>query len=131
VLWHIGFGSCVLVRECSIPSTPLAQSPITIFGNAVPTNPAAAGTRAVTLGVKFGSAQPGTVSGIRFCRKHAKSNGYSVRLYTAEGSLLAEAIAPPDTCSSPGWGQVNFAAPVWISANTTDPIQNCTVSARL
>jgi hypothetical protein len=116
---------------CSPPSTSLAQSPITIFGNAVPINPAAAGTRAVTLGVKFWSAQPGTVSGIGFYRKHAKSNGYSVRLYTAEGSLFAEATASPDTCSAPCWGQVNFAAPVWISANTTDPIQNCTVSARL
>jgi Domain of unknown function (DUF4082) len=92
---------------------------ISIFGNSVPQTPADPDTSAVTLGVKFWSTQAGTVSGIRFYRGAANSNGYTVKLFTAGGSLLASAKASTDTCRVPCWEQVNFASPVSLAANTT------------
>jgi hypothetical protein len=109
----------ILLLACSGSRVSLAQSTISIFGNAVPANPIEADSGAVTLGVKFWSTQPGTVSGIRFYRGDANESGYTVMLYTAAGSLLAQATTSQDTCTVPCWEQVNFAAPVSISANTT------------
>jgi hypothetical protein len=106
---------CVLLMNGSESS---AQT-LNIFGNAVPPVPVQSDPNAVTLGVKFWSTQPGTVSGIRFYRGHRIRNGYTVRLYTAAGSLLAQATTSVDTCAVPCWEQVNFAAPISISANTT------------
>jgi len=94
-----------------------AQS-ISIFGNAVPNNPIDDGN-AVTIGVKFWSSQPGTISGIRFYRARSNSNGYTAKLYTASGTLLASATLRRDSCTLPCWETVSFASPVSISANTT------------
>ena len=96
----------------------LAQSTINIFGNAAPANPVVA-DNAVTLGLKFYSTQPGTISGIRFYRGHRNGNGYTVKLFSAGGSLLASAKTSNDTCTVPCWEQVNFASPVSIAASTT------------
>ena len=96
----------------------VGRSPVNIFGNAVPANPVEADPNAVTFGVKFWTTQPGTVAGIRFYRGHSNNGGYTVRLYTAAGSLLAQATTSKDTCTVPCWEQVNFAAPIVISANT-------------
>jgi hypothetical protein len=95
----------------------IAQS-INIFGNSTPQNPVVSDTNAVTLGVKFWSTQVGTVSGIRFYRGQANNNGYTVKLYTISGSLLASATNH-DTCAVPCWEQIDFAAPISIAANTT------------
>jgi hypothetical protein len=119
VLCNFGFLFSILVIACSGSQASLAQSTISIFGNAVPGNAAEADSNAVTLGMKFWSAQPGAVSGIRFYRGHPNDSGYTVRLYTAAGSLLAEATTAHDTCTVPCWEQVNFTAPISISANTT------------
>ena len=85
----------------------------------MPVNAEEADSSAVTLGVKFWSAQPGTVPGIRFYRGHTNNSGYTVRLYTAAGSLVAQATTAHDTCTVPCWEQVNFATPISISAKTT------------
>ena len=95
-----------------------AQSPLTMFGNVTPQNPVIADS-AVTLGVKFYSTQAGTIAGIRFYRGHSNSNGYTVKLFSASGSLLASAATSKDTCAVPCWEQVNFASPISIAANTT------------
>jgi hypothetical protein len=109
----------ILLLACSASRSSLAQSSITIFSGAVPANPVEADPNAVTLGVKFWSTQPGNVSGIRFFRGYSNSSGYTVQLFTAGGSLLAQGTASNDTCSVPCWEQVNFASPISISANTT------------
>jgi hypothetical protein len=115
----LGHAVCALMIACSAASAPLAQSQISIFGNAVPPNAVELDTAAVTLGVKFWSTHPGTVSGIRFYRGHANASGYTVALYSAAGSLLAQATTPRDTCAVPCWEQVIFPAPSSVSANTT------------
>jgi hypothetical protein len=92
---------------------------ITIFDYATPKTPVAPDTGAVTLGVKFLSAQPGKVSGIRFYRGATNRHGYVVKLFTASGRLLAEAKTWKDTCVVPCWEQVNFASPVALATNKT------------
>src|SRR5215469_8657007 len=79
-----------LLIACSASRLSLAQSTINIFGNVVPANPVVA-DNAVTLGLKFYSTQPGTISGIRFYRGNRNGNGYTVKLFSAGGSLLASA----------------------------------------
>jgi hypothetical protein len=95
----------------------LAQS-ISIFGNAVPSDPTGGG-KTVTLGVKFWSSQAGTVSAIRFYRAATSSNGYVASLYSTGGTVLGSATLNSDSCSVPCWEVANFASPIPISANTT------------
>jgi Domain of unknown function (DUF4082) len=116
---RLGFIVGIVVIACLATTASLAQSPVNIFGNAVPPNPVESDPNAVTLGVKFWSTLPGTIAGIRFYRGHTNQYGYTVRLYTAAGSLLAQATTSEDTCTVPCWEQVNFSAPISTSANTT------------
>src|SRR5438270_7919601 len=93
---------------------------VTLFGNALPSTPVDSDTAAVTLGVKFWTSQPGTIAGIRFYRgQKASSSGYTVKLFSASGTLLASAKTAKDTCAVPCWEQVNFVSPISIAANTT------------
>lgn len=93
---------------------------VTLFNNAVPSTPVDSDTTAVTLGVKFWSSQPGTIAGIRFYRGYkASSSGYTVKLFSASGTLIASARTGKDTCAVPCWEEVNFASPIPIAANTT------------
>jgi hypothetical protein len=98
-------------------SAASAQS-LNIFGNAVPNNPIDDGN-AVTLGVKFWSSQPGTISGIRFYRAVQSPQGYVAKLYSADGTLLGSATIAQESGPLPGWQEADFASPIPISANTT------------
>jgi uncharacterized protein DUF4082 len=100
-------------------TTAAARPTVTIFGDMTPEAPVADDDAAVTLGVKFRSVQPGKVSGIRFYRGARSRDGYAVKLFAANGSLLAAANAGKDTCVIPCWEQVNFRSPVTLAANTT------------
>jgi hypothetical protein len=108
----------------------LAQSAVSIFGSAVPANAVEADYMAVTLGLKFYSTQPGTISGIRFYRGAKNSDGYVARLYSAGGTLLAQATLATDSCAVPCWEQANFASSVSIAANTTYVASYYTSSGR-
>jgi hypothetical protein len=118
MLRELGLLAAVAVIACSASSASLAQTAVNIFGNAIPHNGVIPDS-AVTLGVKFWSAQPGAIAGIRFYRGGSNKNGYRVNLFSASGTLLASANASKDTCAVPCWEQINFASPVSIAANTT------------
>jgi hypothetical protein len=94
-----------------------AQS-VSIFGNALPSNPIDDGN-AVTLGVKFWSSQSGTISAIRFYRAVSNPYGYVAKLYTPGGTLLASVKLATESSPVPGWQVANFSSPVPINANTT------------
>jgi hypothetical protein len=110
--------AAVLLMLLPVTAAP-AELTLTIFGNATPETRVVPDTGAVTLGVKFRSAQPGEVSGIRFYRGATGRDGYAVKLFAASGSLLAAAKVWKDTCAVPCWEQVNFRSPVILAANTT------------
>jgi len=73
----------------------------------------------VTLGVKFWSSEPGTISGIRFYRAVASPEGYVVQLYSADGTVFGSATLAQESGPLPGWQEAEFASPISISANTT------------
>ncbi|MEQ1543388.1 MAG: DUF4082 domain-containing protein, partial [Novosphingobium sp.] len=81
-----------------------------------PATASAADTSAVELGVKFRSDVAGTVTGIRFYKGAANTGAHVGKLWSSTGQLLATANFAGETAS--GWQQVNFSAPVAITANT-------------
>ena len=100
--------------------TASAQTPVSIFGSAIPTNAVEADFNAVTLGVKFWSSQAGTISAIRFYRGAKSPTGYVARLYSASGSILGTVtLLSKRSGPVPGWQTAIFPAPISISANTT------------
>ncbi len=111
----------VTIAALVAPGHPAsAQTPLTIFGNGVPHTAIDPDPNAVTLGVKFRSTQPGTISGIRFYRAARSSTGYVARLYSSSGTRLASVTVTSEPCATlPCWEQLNFAAPISISPNTT------------
>jgi hypothetical protein len=84
---------------------------------ATPATSSAGDTSALELGVKFTADRDGWVSGIRFYKDLANTGTHTGSLWTSTGTLLARATFTGETAS--GWQQVNFAAPVAISADTT------------
>ena len=84
--------------------------------SATPTNPSVADPNAVELGVKFRSDLDGFITGIRFYKGAGNTGTHVGNLWTTGGALLATATFTGETAS--GWQQVDFAAPVAITANT-------------
>lgn len=111
--------AAVLLMLLPVATATPAEPAITIFGNTTPQTPVAPDAGALTLGVKFLSTQPGKILGIRFYRGAMSRDGYAVKLFAANGSLLAAAKVWKDTCAVPCWEQVNFVSPVSLAANTT------------
>jgi hypothetical protein len=96
----------------------VAQS-VSLFDNSVPDNPAEADYAAVTLGVKFWSTQPGTISAITFYRGTASPGGYVARLYSASGDVLGEVTMPQESDPVPGWQTATFSTPISSSPKKT------------
>jgi hypothetical protein len=92
---------------------------LSIFSNFAPVNPVNTNTAATTLGVKFWSTQPGTLSAIKFYRGATSPQGYVARLYSASGTLLGSVTIAQESRPVPGWQQAVFASPLPIAANTT------------
>src|SRR5206468_11219398 len=70
-----------------------------------------------SVGVKFRSDVPGTISGIRFYKGAANTGTHVGHLWTSTGTLLATVTFSGE--SAGGWQQASFASPVTISPNTT------------
>jgi hypothetical protein len=96
-----------------------AQQSYSLFSSQTPATLVEADTNTVSLGLKFYSSTPGTISAIRFYRGHANSNGYTSALYTSGGSLLGQVRLPSDSKNfRAGWKVASFASPISISPNT-------------
>jgi Domain of unknown function (DUF4082) len=119
VFRNFGLLMSILLIVCSGSRASLAQSPVNIFGNAVPANAVEADYSAVTLGVKFWSSQAGTISAIRFYRGATSPSGYVARLYSAAGQRLGSVALAKESGPVPGWQTAIFPAPIRIAANTT------------
>jgi hypothetical protein len=82
----------------------------------IPSTPQADDTASVTLGLKFTSDVPGTVTAVRFYKGSRNAGTHVGELWSSTGSKLASVIFSEETDS--GWQQANFSAPVRIAANT-------------
>lgn len=93
------------------------NSSATVFlASSVPSIVDAGADSSVELGVKFKSDVNGNIVGIRFYKSAANVGPHVVNLWNTAGTLLATATSTTETAS--GWQQVNFAAPVPVTANT-------------
>jgi hypothetical protein len=68
----------------------------------------------VELGVRFRSGSDGLITGVSFLKYPENSGTHVGRLWTEDGTLLAEATFTDETDS--GWQQVTFAQPVPVQA---------------
>jgi hypothetical protein len=104
----------------SNPATPVAapeSCPCTIFGSQVPSNPDSGDTGSVNVGTAFTTDTNGYISGMRFYKASTNTGTHVGSLWSASGSLLAQATFANETAS--GWQQVSFSSPVAVTAGTT------------
>ncbi len=99
----------------SNPVTP--QEVDTIFGVKTPATVDSGDTNSVELGVKFSSEVAGNITGIRFYKATTNTGTHIGSLWSTNGTQLASATFTGESAS--GWQQVNFSAPVAITAKTT------------
>jgi hypothetical protein len=100
----------------SYTATP--SSSLTLFSPTdVPAIVTTNDSASVEVGVKFSSANPGEITGIRFYKSAQNTSTHLGDLWTSNGTLLASATFTNETAS--GWQQVNFATPVDIQPNVT------------
>jgi hypothetical protein len=93
-----------------------ASCPCSVWSDSV-TPPIENDTGAVELGVKFRSDVAGEITGIRYYKGPDNTGTHEGHLWSASGSLLAEATFTGESAS--GWQEVEFDAPVAIDADTT------------
>jgi cell division septation protein DedD len=93
-----------------------ADAPSNLFGNDVPKVAQEADAASVTLGVRFSSATPGTVTGLRFYEAAGNTGTHTGALWSGVGVKLASLTFP---ASAPGWVDASFTHPVTITAGTT------------
>ncbi len=106
-----------VVALLAIAAIAAEPPPDTIFGSATPATIDSGDAHSVVVGVKFRSEVAGNVTGIRFYKASTNTGTHIGSLWSAGGALLASATFTAETAS--GWQQVNFSAPVAITANTT------------
>jgi len=111
-----GTGESAYSNEVSV-YVPVTSGQQTLWSPSErPANPDSNDTAPVNLGMRFRSTQAGYITGVRFYKAAANTGRHIATLWTAAGQKLAEAAFANETAS--GWQQVNFAAPVPISANS-------------
>jgi hypothetical protein len=71
----------------------------------------------VEVGVEFSSEVAGQITGVRFYKSAANTGTHVGSLWSASGTLLAQATFTGESAS--GWQTVLFSTPVSIAANTT------------
>ncbi|HWF52293.1 MAG TPA: DUF4082 domain-containing protein [Solirubrobacteraceae bacterium] len=99
-------------------ATTSAVSPVdTIFDFATPGTIDSGDANATEVGLKFTADGNGSITGIRFYKSAANTGTHVVSLWTASGTLVAQATATNETGS--GWQAVNFSSPAAITAGTT------------
>ena len=104
----------------SNPATPEAAAavcPCSILGASTPTVTDSGDSSAVNLGVTFTSDTNGFIDGIRFYKAAANTGTHIGQLWTATGTLLAQATFTNETAT--GWQQVLFSTSVPVTAGTT------------
>jgi len=112
------FGSPA-ANTCVQPTSLTASTEATLFPSTTPAgnlnheNPAG-----IEVGVRFKSSVNGFVKGIRFYKGGAADGGtHTGKLYSNGGALISSAVFTGETAS--GWQEVDFGAPVAITAGTT------------
>ena len=116
------------------PSPPIA-CPCNVFGSQTPGTVDSGERLAVNLGMAFTTDTNGYITGARFYKASTNTGTHVGSLWSASGTLLAQATFTGETAS--GWQQVSFSTPVAVTAGTTyvvsyyDPNGHYSVGASL
>ena len=98
--------------SASTSGCPCSAFPVT----ATPGTPSFAEALPIELGVKFRTDVSGFITGIRFYKGAGNTGAHIGSLWSSTGTRLATATFSNETAT--GWQQVNFGAPVAVTANT-------------
>ena len=96
----------------SNPATPVSAPeacPCTIFGSQAPATPDSGDGSPVNVGTAFTTDTSGYVTGMRFYKAAANTGTHVGSLWSASGTLLAQATFTGETAS--GWQQVTLLDP--------------------
>lgn len=85
--------------------------------SAVPVTKEDPDRQSTTVGLKFYSDVPGSVTGVRFFKGSGNTGTHVGALWSSSGARLASVTFSGET--SYGWQQAMFSSPVSIAANTT------------
>ena len=92
--------------------------PCSIWQDGTPTGSSdVADTSAVNLGVQFQAASSGFIAGVRFYKESDNTGAHTGSLWSSTGTLLASGTFSNETAS--GWQELDFSAPVAVTAGTT------------
>jgi hypothetical protein len=95
-----------------------AVCPCTIFQPAsIPSSLNGNDNQSIELGVKFRTTTNGFITGIRFYKASGDNGTHIGHLWTSTGTSLGQVTFSGESAS--GWQQVNFGAPIAVTANTT------------
>src|SRR5262249_47029013 len=100
----------------TLTNTTTAAAATLFSPSAIPTT-FYGGSNPIQLGVKFRSDANGLISGIRFYKGSGDTSVHTGSLWSSTGMLLATGTFSGESGS--GWQQLNFSAPVAITANAT------------
>ncbi len=104
----VGTGTTVNIDQ------PFTRS---LFSTQIPADPIGHDAAGVNLGVRFTSTQTGEIAGIRYYRGLADGGEHVGSLWTADGTLLAQATFTGESIT--GWQTVSFSSPVTIQPGAT------------
>jgi hypothetical protein len=91
--------------------------PCNVFGSQTPSTVDSGDGAAVNLGMAFTSDTNGYITGARFYKASTNTGTHVADLWTASGTLLAQATFTGETAS--GWQSVSFSTHVAVTAGTT------------
>jgi len=112
-------GNTMATSAWTFTTAPAAGTcPCSIWpSTATPVVAADPDTAAVNLGVKFRTAQAGSITGVRFYKGPGNTGTHVGSLWSRTGTRLASASFVGETAT--GWQEVLFTTPVAVTANTT------------
>jgi hypothetical protein len=91
--------------------------PCSVFGAAVPKNPAANDSSAVELGLRFTPDVDGVIAGVRFYKGAGNGGTHTGRVWSSSGALLGTVTFSGE--SATGWQTATFASAVSVTAGQT------------
>jgi hypothetical protein len=96
----------------------VASCPCSIWQDGTPTGTSESNDpNAQTLGVQFQASGSGYITGVRFYKEPDGTGAHIGSLWSSSGTLLASGTFTNETAS--GWQELDFSAPVAVTAGTT------------
>jgi Domain of unknown function (DUF4082)/Galactose oxidase-like, Early set domain/Bacterial Ig-like domain/Fibronectin type III domain len=99
-------------------TTPVEVCPCSVWNDGTPSGSSQSDDpNAQTLGVQFQASSSGFITGVRFYKEPSDTGAHIGSLWSSTGTLLASGTFSNETAS--GWQELDFSAPVAITAGAT------------